>query len=89
MNKLFVDLTDKPDNFEITLLPTSYSVCSLLRTKICKTHTDVNIMYYNGLKSNYKSIKVPPGSDITEEYKKLKESVTDMIKITDTFNILI
>jgi hypothetical protein len=45
-------------------------------------------MYYNGLKSNYKSIRAPLGCNIAEEERKLKESVTDMIKITDTFNIL-
>ena len=88
MSKLFVDLSDKPDHFMITLLPTSYSTSYKIRTRIFKTYTDISIYYYNGIKKVYKSIKTDLNCDIKLEEQKLKDSITDFIKITDTFTIL-
>ncbi len=86
MNKLFIDLSDKPDDFKIILLPTCYSTCCILRSRIFKRYTDINIKYYIGIDSIYKSIKAPLECDIEFEKNKLKESIL-CNKITDTFNI--
>ena len=87
MNKLFVDVSDKPDNFLVKLLPTSYSVCYRLRSRIFTKYIDININYYNGLTKIYKSIKADLKCDVEFEKQKLKESITDFIKITDVFEI--
>jgi hypothetical protein len=88
MSKLFVDLSDKPDDFQIILLPTSYSTSYRIRTRIFKKYTDISIYYYNGLTKIYKSVKASLNCDVNVEEEKLKNSITDFIKITDTFTIL-
>jgi hypothetical protein len=88
MNKLFIDLTDKPDSFKIKLLPTSYSTSYTLRSRITKNHVYISINYYNGITKVYKAIKAPLNCDLKMEENKLKESISNFIKITDTFNIL-
>ena len=88
MNKLFVDLSDKDDDFEIFLLPTSYSTNYRLRNRLFKNYIDININYYNGFNKIYKSIKSPLDCDIKMEENKLINSITDFIKITDIFTIL-
>lgn len=87
MPKLFVDLSQKPDNFTIKLLPTSYSTSYRLRSRIFKDYTDVSISYYNGLTRVYKSIKAPLDCNVKQEELKLKNTVSDFIKITDVFEI--
>lgn len=87
MNKLFIDLSDKPEDFKIILLPTSYSTSYKLRSRVFKNYTDINIRYYNGLNSIYKSIKAPLDCDIEFEKNKIKELANDIIKKNDTFII--
>ncbi len=87
MSKLFVDLSGKHDKFTITLLPTGYSTSYRLRSRVFTNYVDVNISYYDGLTKVYKSIQAPLDCNLKEEELKLKNSITDFIKITDTFEI--
>lgn len=86
MSKLFVDLTDKSDDFKIVLFPTSSSIPYRTRIRYFKKYVDISITYYNGLKSVYHSVKKDLGCDIKmEEENVIKSFSNEFIKITDTF----
>ena len=64
---MFVDVSKESDDFKIKLLPTSS--CTSLHVDDKRLLT-LRCNYYNGLKTNYVSVKISPNCDIENEKKK-------------------